>query len=193
MSLTLSECFERARAFLPGRRGGAYDPGILARLEFESFAVFVNGPLNPPPHKRLTPSMLGTNSDDLRTIWEFWPKDRQRDAMQADGEPGVEDWLLSGIRSIRTGLVREAGFLGQFRITERSDGLHLFAPTDPRLLAFATVLTAEESGAYMIERTITAQDVAAVRPNIWDPNNPPEFYTGWISLRFRVLGVTYVG
>jgi hypothetical protein len=193
MSLTLSECFERARAFLPQRRGGAYDPGILARLEFESFDVLVDGPLNPPPDKRLPRSMFGANADELRTIWEFWPKDRQTNAVQEGSQPGVEDWLLSGIRSFRTGLAREAGFLGQFRITELADGGYLFAPTDPRLLAFATMLEAEESGAYRIERTITAQEARAVWPTRWDPKDPPVFYAGWISLRFRVLAVTYLG
>lgn len=114
--------------------------------------------------------------------------------LAAASEPpaGAPDMLVSATRSVRTGLARDGAFLGQFRIVQRLGMPYLFAPTHPTLSAFATSLEPADGGSYRIERTITDADVRAAWPTRWDPKNPPVPYTGWISLKFSVVGVAYV-
>jgi hypothetical protein len=193
MAITLEAAFRRARARMPRRRGGIYDPGILVRLDFAVFEMLVSTLPGTPAHQVPPAARFGVSADDLRSIWEFWPTDRQADWHSGEVPPGAGDMLVSALRSTRTGLGRDGAFLGQFRILERPGAPFLFQPTHPTLAAFASPLAWEAgSRSYRIERTITAEDVKAVWPTRWEPANPPVFWTGWISLRFQVLGVAYV-
>lgn len=194
MAITLETAFRRARARMPRRRGGIYDPGILVRVDFAVFDMLVGIPPGTPAHQVPPNTRFGLNDDDHRTIWEFWPTDRQADWNSKEIPPGAGDMLVSALRSMRTGLGQNRAFLGQFHILERPGAPFLFQPTHPTLAAFASPLAWDAgSRSYrLVERVITDEDIKAVWPKRWDPGNPPVFWRGRIELRFQVLGVSYV-
>jgi hypothetical protein len=184
MTTTLDAAFDAARALLTARTGGVRDPGILVRIEFQVLMCQVNMPPDTPAWRRPPDAKLGINDDDLRTLWEYWPIDRQADFFTGEVPPGAGEYLSSGLRSMRAGLVRSGDFLGQFSIAPR-DGGFVFACTHAMLAGFVAPVQLQGDGSYRAEHAVAGE-------TSWDPRNPPAQYGGWMDVRFRVLGVGYV-